>query len=290
MFKLFNKGRLTALLAILSLITVSPSLSAWDDNCCDPCSDPCCNTGRLYIGGFGGGIWTDSASIEQLGTAFFPYDPPTFTTGGPLAVIAQGHTKSSSTGFGGAQVGYEWLKPWGCDWTLGTAGELEAYYFQHKNSGTHLINHTLRGLPEHDFVDSFKLNRTVILANVVFSLTSCCMQGFTPYVGGGIGAAYLSLRNADSFQVEPVEAGINHFNSRRSDSTWAFAAQAKAGIRYNFCECFHIFAEYRYLYIDNGNFILGSTNYTTHVPTSAWNVRIKSVNHNAFAVGLQFDL
>ena len=134
------------------------------------------------------------------------------------------------------------------------------------------------------------MNSSVILANLVLSINNDCLCGFSPYVGGGIGATRVSLHKADSLQVEPLEAGINHFNSNRNDSTWAFAAQAKAGLRYNFCEMFHIFAEYRYLYVDASNYIFGSTNYTTHVPTSPWNVKVKNIHYNAFAIGIQFDL
>jgi opacity protein-like surface antigen len=121
-------------------------------------------------------------------------------------------------------------------------------------------------------------------------LKSPCLYGFTPYVGGGIGAARVSLKNAKSFQISPEELGINHFNSKRHDSSWAFAAQAKAGIRYDFCESFHIFGEYRYLYLDSSNYILGSTVYPTHVPTSPWNVKVSNVHYNAFAIGIQYDL
>lgn len=277
MFNLFNKGRLAALFALVSLSAMHSSLMACE--CCEP---PSCN--RLYVGAFGGGIYSNSLKVSQFGTAFFPEDII-----GPLSVIAEGRLNKTSRGFGGVQVGYEWSKPCFSNWSLATAGELEAFFFDSRKKG-HLINHTVTGLPEHDFFDSFHMNSSVILANAVFSLNSDCLFGFSPYVGGGIGATRISLNRANSLQVEPLEAGINHFNSRRSDSSWAFAAQAKVGLRYNFCQMFHIFAEYRYLYIDASNYIFGATNYPTHVPTSPWNVRVKNGNYNAFAIGLQFDL
>lgn len=280
MFNLFRKKGLSAALALLSLSAMSSSLIAWD--CCEPCS---CN--RLYIGGFGGGLYSNSNKISQLGTAFF-----TEAEGGPLAVIAEGHAKKKSFGFGGVQIGYEWSQcatNCGCsNWSLAPAGEIEAFFYSHKQKG-HLINPTDR-LDEHDFADSFDLNASVILVNAVLSLNSSCMYGFTPYFGGGIGATHLSARDAKSIQVEPEEPGINHFNSRRSDSSWAFAAQAKVGLRYNICESFHIFGEYRYLFVDTSNYIFGSTVYPTHAPTSPWNVRIKNIHYNAFVVGLQYDL
>jgi len=275
---MLNLGRPAILFALLSLCAMSSSLMAWE--CCE---EPSSN--RLYVGAFGGGIYSNSNRVSQYGTAFFSE----LTSIGPLPIIAEGHLNETSSGFGGAQVGYEWSKPLCSGWSIAPAGELEVFFFKHKKKG-HLINQTVVGLPEHDFSDSFHMNSNVILANVVLSINNDCFCGFTPYVGGGIGATRVSLHKADSLQIEPPEAGVNHFNSNRSDSTWAFAAQAKTGLRYNFCERFHIFAEYRYLYVDAANYILGATNYTTHVPTSPWNVKVKNVHYNAFAVGFQFDL
>jgi opacity protein-like surface antigen len=274
---MFNLGRLAILFAFVSLSAINSSLTA----CECFCEQPSCN--RLYIGGFGGGIYSNSNKVTQYGTAFFPEDLV-----GPLSVIAEGRLNKTSSGFGGVQVGYEWTKPLCSGWSLAPAGELEVFFFKHKKKG-HLINQTVNGLSEHDFIDSFHMNSSVVLANIVLAINNECF-GFSPYIGGGIGATRVSLHKADSFQVEPIEAGLNHFNSNRNDSTWAFAAQAKAGLRYNFCQLFHIFAEYRYLYVDASNYILGATNYTTHVPTSPWNVKVKNVHYNAFAIGVQFDL
>lgn len=278
MLNVFNKGPLSALLALLTFGALSSSLMAWD--CCDPC-----NNNRLYVGAFGGGIQSGSTKVHQFGTAFF-----TEENGGPLAVVAKGNIKKNWSGVGGIQVGYEWRNcptNIGCSgWTLTPAAELEAYFFSHKKKG-HLINDTAR-LPEHDFANSFRASSSVILANIVLSFNNPC--GFTPYIGGGIGAANLSLKHATSFQVSPEEVGINHFNTNRNDSAWTFAAQAKVGVRYNICESLHIFGEYRYLFVDSNNYVFGSTKYADHVPTSPWNVKVNSINYNAFVIGLQYDL
>jgi len=277
MISFFNKSRFLVLLGLLSLNTMSSSLMAWD--CCDPC-DPCgCN--RIYIGGFGGGIYSSSSRATQLGTAFF-----TEAAGGPLAVNARGNINSTSSGFGGVQLGYEWSN--GYRGWISPALELEAFWYSHTKSGD-LINPTDR-LPEHDFVDTFPMRTGVYLANAVFSFNNSSFRGFSPYVGGGVGAARISISGASSIQIDPPEVGVNHFNSQRSDSTWAFAAQVKAGLRYNFFKSFHIFGEYRYLFIDSSNYILGSTVYPAHAPTSPWNVNIKNIHYNAFVFGIQYDL
>lgn len=277
MFKLLSKGYLSAL---VSLGLMTSSLVA--EGCC--CDDSCSNN-RMYIGAFGGGIYSNSSRVSQYGTAFFSE----LTSIGPLPVIGEGHLNKTSDGFGGLQIGYEWSKQGCSNWSFATAGELEVFFFKHKKNG-HLINQTVVGLPEHDFCDTFHMNSNVMLANAVLSLNYRCFSYLSPYLGGGIGAARVSLHKADSFQVEPLEEGVNHFNSKRDDSSWAFAAQFKAGLRFNFCRSFHVFAEYRYLYIDSSNYIFGATNYVTHPPTSPWNVKVRNTHYNAFAIGLQYDL
>lgn len=267
------------LLAVLALFTMN--LMAWDDCCCN------CPSHRMYVGGFGGGLFSESTKMSQEGTAFFLE-----AQGGALAVLAEGKAKRRSTGFGGVQFGYEWLPSLNnCEcssWTLAPAAEFEAFFYSNKRRGL-LINPTER-LDAHDFVVSFNMHSTVLLANVVFSLDNPSWCGFTPYVGGGIGAGRISIRNAKSIQADPPEVGVNHFNSKRSDSSWAFAAQAKAGLRYNITGSFHIFGEYRYLYIDSSNYILGSTVFPGYAVTSPWNFKVKNIQYNAFVVGIQYDL
>lgn len=280
MIKFLNKNHLSTLLAFLSLSIMSSSLVA--EECCYPSK---CN--RFYIGAFGGGLYSNSTRIIQTGTAFF-----TEAEGGPLAVDARGNSNKNSSGFGGAQIGYEWSECpiyIGCsDWNLTPAAEVEAYWYRHTKKGD-LINPTNR-LPEHDFVDSFSMNMGVYLLNGIFTLNNCCCEKFSPYVGGGIGVAKIFIRNAESIQISPPEFGINHFNSKPNDSDWAFAAQLKTGLRYNVCERVHLFGEYRFLYLDSSRYIFGSTVYPSHAPTSTWNVEVKNICYNAFVLGLQFDL
>lgn len=162
--------------ALVSLSAMNCSLTAWEE-CCEPYT-----TSRVYIGAFGGELFSNSSSISQYVTAFFPE----VYSIGPLSIIGEGHLKKSSPGFGGVQIGYEGSKPSCSGWSLSTDGELEAFFFKHKRKG-HLINKTVNGLEEHDFADSFNANSSVILANVVFGLNTDCLFGLTPYVGGGIG-------------------------------------------------------------------------------------------------------
>ncbi len=279
MFKLFRKIHLSAVFALLTFSTMT-SLEA------DECCSPRCN--RLYIGAFGGQLFSNSPEMRQTGTAFFLEG-----AGGPLAVDARGDGNKPSPGFGGVQLGYAWTKSpfcFGCsDWTLTPGIEAEAFFFSQTRRGD-LINIAQSRLDEHDFHDSFKLHAGVYVGNAIFTLNSCCLGRFAPYVGVGIGAAHLSARKADSLQVSPPEAGVNHFNSKRNDSDWTFAVQAKAGIQYCFCEYLRFFAEYRFLSLDPSRYTFGSTVYPAHAATSPWDVDLGHTMFNGFALGIQFDL
>jgi hypothetical protein len=151
---MFHLGRLALLFALVFLGAMNFSLTA--DECCGQVS---CN--RLYIGAFGGGIYSNSSKVDQYGTAFFSE----ITSIGPLSVIAKGHLNETSSVFSGVQIGYEWSEPLCSGWSIAPAGELEAFFFSQKKHG-HFINQTVNGLPEHDFLDSFHMNSNVILANL----------------------------------------------------------------------------------------------------------------------------
>lgn len=288
MFSAHSRSSLSLLSALL-LTAITGSLIAGEDtlNCNKDTGNVSKDTrdcNRLYIGGFGGELFSNASKISQMGTALFTED-----VGGPLAVEALGRAKETSPGFGGVQFGYEWSK---CvnkcsSWTIAPGAEIEGYWFSRPIKG-HLMNSTdTERLPEHDFLDSFRVREGVYLVNFLLSLNNTWK--LSPYVGAGVGATRLSLHHADSLQVAPEELGINHFNSMTHDSSWAFAAQVKAGLRYNF-RWFHIFGEYRYLFVDSSNYIFGSTVYPTHAHTTPWNVKIQDMQYNAFVFGLQFDL
>lgn len=278
---MFNYFKMMGLLVLLSCVQSTPLIS-WD--CCNPCE---CN--RMYIGGFGGGIYSDSTHASQLGSVFILE-----SVGGAQAINANGNLKKTSTGFGGVQIGYEWAEFSGycdSDWSLSPGLELEAFFFNHKRKGTFFNPNVRPFLSETVFYNTFQTKSRVVMANAILALNSPCLCGFSPYIGGGIGAARIGIDHAKSFQLAPDEPGINHFNSRKSDSTWVFAGQFKAGLRYNVCDWLELFGEYRYLYLDSGNYIFGSTDYPNiHAPSSPWNVKIDNTHYNAFAFGIQFNL
>ncbi len=232
-----------------------------------------------YLGVFGGGGSRGSSGVSQFGTVFFPE-----FAGGPLAVNAKGRTDSGSVGFGGAHLGYEWA--YGRH--LLPAVEVEGFYLAGNQRHATLANPTDR-LAEQSFDDSFPTRTTVVLANMVVGFRTP-YQGITPYIGGGIGAANVSIKGATSAQINPPEAGINHFNSSPDSSAWTFAAQAKAGARVAIGDSgAYLFGEYRYLYVGDVNHVFGSTAYLNHAPTSPWTTSFGGTSHHLAAGGIGFN-
>jgi opacity protein-like surface antigen len=241
-------------------------------------------TGRgAYLGLFGGRASGGDSSTSQLGTVFYPE-----ATGGPLAVDATGRTSSSSTGFVGTQIGYEWsyrsrLLP-ALKIDLLPAIEIEGLYLRNTRHNATLENSNAR-LSEQTFDDTFPTSTAVILANAVVGIRTP-YQSITPYIGGGIGAARISIDGASSTQTDPAEPGINHFSTIPDSSVWGFAAQAKAGVRLALGDSAYMFGEYRYLYVGSVDQIFGSTANPTHAATTPWTVRFGDTSYNLFDVGV----
>jgi opacity protein-like surface antigen len=173
-------------------------------------------------------------------------------------------------------------------WSLVPAAELEGYYFGKRTFSGDLINNTVR-LPEHDFVVTYPMRRSVFLANAVLNLGNPCIL-FHPYVGVGFGGAIVKISGADALQIDPPELNVNHYNSNSSDLASTFAGQIKAGFSYDINNCVSLFAEYRYLYLSSTQFAFGSTVYPGHFETTNWNVKVKSQHYNLGDIGIRINL
>ncbi len=247
-------------------------------------SDMGIDSGKFYVGVFGGGGSSKNFSGSQLGTAFFPE-----ASGGPLAVNAFGKMHHKKTTFFGTQLGFQMREICLCSsskWSIGPAVELEGYYMNRNTFKGDLINDTTR-LPEHDFLVSCSMKRSVFLANAVVSFNNPCFFVY-PYVGLGFGSAVIKITNAKSEQISPAEPGINHFNSNTRDTKSTFAGQIKLGLSFDINECLSLFAEYRWLYLANTQFDFGSTVYPQHVPTTSWQVKLGDQKYNLANVGIKF--
>lgn len=241
--------------------------------------------GKFYIGAFGGGGSSNDFNGSQYGTAFF-----TEAAGGLLAINAFGQLNNEDASFFGAQLGYQaqeiFLNSFS-QWTVGPAAELEGYFMNKKSFNGDLINNTAR-LPEHDFMVSYPMKRSVFLANAVLNFNNSRFL-VHPYAGLGIGSAIVRITNASAIQISPAEDGLNHYNSNTSDSNSTFAGQIKLGLGYDINKCVSLFAEYRWLYLASTDFVFGSTVFPTHVETSSWQVKLDAQKYNLGNVGVRFN-
>ena len=246
-------------------------------------------TDAIYIGVFGGGGANTSGSLNQGGTAFYPD-----SSGGPLAVNAQGGADASSMWMVGGHVGYRWpartFNRINSNWTFAPATELEGYYIGGSTlTGNDLNNDTTR-LDEHNFLVSYPMNTSVFLINAILNATPSSQGKTHPYVGLGVGTAILDISGATSTQIAPAEPGINHYNSDTSDTATAFALQPKVGLSYDLSSNTNVFVEYRFLYLSATDFTFGSTVYPGHAATSNWNVKLGSQYYNMGTIGIHYDL
>lgn len=243
----------------------------------------------VYLGLFGGGGTLSSNSIEQTGVAYGKDEASN------INVAAQGTSGNTGASIGGAHVGYE-FDGWNLGgkesgWALNPSAEIEGYYLG-SNPSAHALN-PLASF-EHRFSIQMPIEAGVFLVNSIFSFKTPYSHNITPYFGGGIGGATLSVSGANSEQITPAETGLNHYNSNPNASSSAFAASAKAGLRAEVYSHFSLFAEYRYLFINSSSYSFGSTNgasqgFPDHRVTSPWNVNLGSQNYNLAVAGFEYS-
>ena len=167
---------------------------------------------------------------------------------------------------------------------LAPALELEGNYFANTAKKADVTNPTTR-LDSHEFIDTLPMRAGALLLNGILEFNN---DYISPYIGFGVGVGFVSIHGADSLQIDPLEVGINHFNSNTSDFNTLFATQAKAGLRYRFLKHYRLSAEYRFFYLPSSDFTFGSANYPDHVPTSPWTVRLNGMCYNAVTLGIDF--
>lgn len=268
--------------ALFLLLALACSRTLADDGSCGSCCGCCEPGGRTYVGVFGGGGCSHLGTSTQTGTVFFDE-----SAGGTLNVHATGGGDTRGAGIVGLQIGHEWsMGPNRGGWGLLPAVELEGFYLGESQRAT--VVDTGSRIAEHTFVNKLPMNNAAFLANVVLGIRTPC-EGITPYFGGGFGTTCVSISDSDSSQVNPPEAGVNHFNSGTDSSQWAIAAQAKVGVRFALTERCYMFTEYRYLLVGSTDHTFGSTVVPGHAATTSWNVHLGSMSHHLGVAGIGFN-
>lgn len=239
------------------------------------------NSNKVYIGVFGGGGSSNNFDVSQYGTVFILE-----AGGGARSVNAFGTLDSQSTAFYGAQLGYEAhevLLGSNSQWSLTPTAELEGFYMGQSSFDEILFNDTLRS-EEIEFDVTLPIKRTVLLTNAILNFNHL-RYPVHAFVGLGIGGAIVNIADATAFS--PPETN-NHFNSNPSDTDTTFAGQIKLGLSYDINHMTQIFAEYRWVYIANTNFTLGSAVAPGHATTSSWSIELDPQQYNLGSVGIRF--
>lgn len=234
----------------------------------------------VYVGVFGGGGAAIATSLRQRGAVHI-------NNRVSLPIDADGSTSSSTrVGLGGLQLGYEWdsWRAQSGNWGMRPAVELEGIYIgRHSPTGEMPVRP--RALGTQYVKTPTKVG--LLMANAVFTFETPYSSRIFPYIGAGAGAAFVSIKGSDS--ANPMEPGINHFNSDPDASATAFAMQFKAGFKAEIAKNLHLFTEYRYLTIDSTRYTFGATDYPgLHLPTAKWRVDMGRQKYNLFVAGLQY--
>lgn len=233
----------------------------------------------IYVGAFGGTGASIATNLQQRGAVHI-------NDRISLPIHANGSPESSTrVGMGGVQLGYEWVsRPLVDGWAVRPALEVEGIYIG-KHSPTGVMPVRPQALGTQYVTVPTKVG--LLLANAVFTFETPYSQRFAPYLGIGAGVARVSVKGSDSYN--PMEPGINHFNSDPDASDSAFAIQLRAGFKMQLSKRVKIFTEYRYLSINSTRYTFGATDYPgLHLPTNDWRVDMGRQKFNLFVAGLQY--
>lgn len=133
-------------------------------------------------------------------------------------------------------------------------GEIEGLY-----SESEVDKHNVAGNADG------KTKLTAAMGNVYYDITK--IDGFVPYVGGGVGYGHMKLDNYSAGATKLVD---------KSDNVLAY--QGIAGVSYQINPCWDVTAEYRYLGTQDAS-----------VRTAAGNKTDVSYNSNNVLVGLRYN-
>ncbi|MDD7911924.1 porin family protein [Pseudovibrio exalbescens] len=124
-------------------------------------------------------------------------------------------------------------------------------------------------------VETASLDVWTILWNVYADLGN--YRGFTPYVGAGIGASYVSYDDIRYVNPNGAEGGYP------SDGKWNFSWAAMAGVGYAITPSWHLDAGYRYLWIGDGK----SANFSSNGVND--HIKYEDLAAHEFRVGLRYE-
>ncbi len=206
---------------------------------------------------------------------------------GKLPIDAEGPTEHRTrVHLGSLQLGYDFA-PWQTaqsPWGITPALELEGIYIdKHSPTGNMPVHPAFLGT---QYV-TVPTRAGLLMGNALLTFRTPWADSVFPVLGVGAGAAFVSIRGADS--ANPGEPGINHFNSDPDASDTAFALQLRAGLNIKLGANLHLLTEYRYLTIDATRYTFGATDYPgEHQPTDRWRLDMARQKYHLVTAGIHY--
>ncbi len=184
------------------------------------------------------------------------------STGQALGIpFATSSYKDSGTIGGG--IGYKW------NWFRGDIT------FDYGNAPKFVGDTYASPLVNAPFHVTAKLATYTTLANAYIDMGTWC--GFTPYIGGGIGATYLK---PSGFALTDTTGTT--YSTIGTDAKWTFSWAAMGGVSYAFSPVFLIDASYRYLSLGEAR------NMVSMIPPALGDVTYGNLTAQEFRLGLRY--
>lgn len=217
------------------------------------------------IGREGNHGWSESGLAYGAGNGVDSYS----TDGSGFGSMPGWFGNSTDVNVGyGVGVGYAWNKNWRSDVTLDRRSTT-----QYKMRGTYSYQqHRLNPVPPTDYVaaadtevrgvsdDRTEMRSGVMMLNTYYDWAN--RSAFTPYVGLGVGLAYLDMAREHttteqecdvSLPAAPACANRAGWSEKANDTKLLWAAAAHAGFSYAITPVTSLDVNYRFLYIPTAN-------------------------------------
>lgn len=191
---------------------------------------------------------------------YIKYDEPDVSFG---TAVHLGNEDLDDTVSVGVGVGYQWNRYFRTDVTADYRFQSDFY------SRTACAVACVGGFT----TDESDIEVWTFLLNGYFDLGY--YHGFTPYIGAGLGFAYIDIsrlvQTAGPVPNAPIPGGDD----------FVFAASATAGVSYSFTEFLKMDANYRYVYYDD---------FTGDADSSGTRLTYNDIGSHEFRVGLRYSI
>jgi opacity protein-like surface antigen len=182
----------------------------------------------------------------------------------------------------GAGLGYQINDWFRVDWTVNHYAEMDFTGSSAQNIACNVV--VPGGGGTCSYSDNGTFSATTLLANAYVDLGN--YHGFTPYLGAGIGGAYVRWGTLTNTEYEDAAPGNNAVDRHSSRSGWRFAYALHAGASYDINAHWKVDAGYSFTNISSGE-MFGMGAATGNVGPGGFH---DDIQIHAFKVGLRYQI